>query len=110
MTNKQKQIIDNILRVIMYIIFSPLVLIYAITKTITFFIDYLFENVINPIYNKICILVRGPIPNSIVYAKGKDAICFKRVNDKLLTNKEAKTLGKQYEDKGYEVQLHLSEF
>ena len=33
-----------------------------------------------------------------------------RVNDKLLTIKEAKALGKEYEDKGYKVDLHLSEF
>lgn len=33
-----------------------------------------------------------------------------RVNEKLLTINEAKALGKEYEDKGYEVKLSLSEF
>jgi hypothetical protein len=35
---------------------------------------------------------------------------WNRVNEKLLTIKEAKALGKEYEDKGYEVNLSLSEF
>ena len=110
MREKQKEKIDNIIRVIMYIIFLPIVILYAITKSITFLIDYFFENILNPLYNKICILVRKPIPNSTVHVIGKDDAYFKRVNDKLLTIKEAKALGKQYEDKGYKVKLYLSEF
>jgi predicted esterase len=54
--------------------------------------------------------VRGPIPNSVVHVKGKEYKIWHRVNDKLLTIKEAKALGKEYEDKGYEVKLSLSEF
>ena len=110
MTEEQKKMIDNIIKVIMYIIFSPILLVYWITKSITFLIDYLFENILNPLYHKICILVRNPIPNSTVHIKGKDDNYFKRVNEKLLTIKEAKVLGKQYEDKGYDVNLYLSEF
>ena len=34
----------------------------------------------------------------------------RRVNDKLLTVKEVKILGKEYENKGYKVNLSLSEF
>lgn len=41
---------------------------------------------------------------------GKEERCWHRVNDKLLTIKEAKILGKEYEDEGYEVHLDLSEF
>jgi hypothetical protein len=45
-----------------------------------------------------------------VQIKGSEDKYFKRVNEKLLTIKEAKAIGKQYEEKGYEVNLHLSEF
>jgi hypothetical protein len=58
--------------------------------------------------------VRGPIPNSTVYILNENAEPWQskwnRVNEKLLTIKEAKALGKEYEDKGYEVNLSLSEF
>lgn len=54
--------------------------------------------------------MRGPIPNSSVHIMGKEYRIWHRVNDKLLTIKEAKALGKEYEGKGYKVDLSLSEF
>lgn len=55
--------------------------------------------------------MRGPIPNSTVHIiKLEDGNNIIRVNDKLLTIKEAKILAKEYEDKGYEVSTYLSEF
>ena len=64
--------------------------------------------------NKVCKIVRGPIPNSAVYIVDEKSERWKnmwhRANDELLTIKEAKALGKEYEDKGYKVHLHLSEF
>lgn len=110
MTKEQKKIIDYIIMVIFYIIFLPFVLIHAIACCIIFCNKILFEKVLNPIYNKLCIIIRGPIPNSCVQVKGPSDNYFKRVNDKLLTIKESKKLGKEYESKGYEVHLNLSEF
>jgi hypothetical protein len=73
-------------------------------------IEFLFEKVLSPLYHKLCIIVRGPIPNSVVYVRNDENESWDRVNDKLLTIKKAKLLGKEYENKGYEVNLHLSEF
>lgn len=109
---KEKKIvvIDTIIMVIFYAIFSPFVLLYVVSLAVNVAMKYLFDKLLNPLCNKICILVRNPIPNSTVQVKGSDDTYFKRVNEKLLTIKEAKKLGKQYEDEGYEVHLYLSEF
>lgn len=106
----QKKTIDLIIMGVFYFIFSPVLVIYFITYGISKGLEWLFNNALNPLYQRVCILVRNPIPNSTVSVKGKDDTYFKRVNEQLLTIKEAKSLGKQYEDKGYEVNLHLSEF
>lgn len=110
MNKGQKKIIDNIIKGIFSIIFSPIIILYCITYGINISVKYLFEKALNPLYNKVCKIVRGPIPNSTVHIMGKEERCWHRVNDKLLTIKEAKILGKQYEDEGYEVHLQLSEF
>ena len=115
MIRKQKDIIvDNIMKGVFSIIFSPIIILYGITYGINAGIKYLFEIALNPLYHKVCKLVRGPIPNSVVYTWNEQPESWKsgwhRVNDKLLTIKEAKALGKEYEDKGYKVDLHLSEF
>lgn len=110
MNKEQKKTIDKIIAIFMYGIFSPFVLLALIAKGMDICMKYLFENLFNPLYNKVCIIVRGPIPNSTVHVKGKEYRIWHRVNDKLLTIKEAKILGKEYEDKGYEVNLSLSEF
>ena len=109
---KEKKIvvIDSIIMVIFYAIFSPFVLLYVVSLAFNVTMKHLFDKLLNPLCHKICILVRKPIPNSTVQVKGSDDTYFKRVNEKLLTIKEAKKLGKQYEDEGYEVHLHLSEF
>lgn len=109
MDKNKKKIIDKIIAVVFYIIFSPIVLLYAITKCTVIAIEYLFEKLLNPLYCKTCKLIRKPIPNSTVHVKEKDDRYFKRKNEKLLTIKEAKALGKQYEEQGYEVHLSLSE-
>lgn len=110
MTKEQKKNIDKIIAVVFYAIFLPFVLLYMISYSISTSLKYLFERFLSPLYNKVCILVRRPIPNSTVQVKGKDDKYFNRINEKLLTIKEAKSLGKQYEEKGYEVYLNLSEF
>lgn len=96
--------------VIFYIIFLPFVILYSISYSIYIASKYFFEKILRPLYNKICKIVRKPIPNSVVHVKKQEDISFKRVNDKLLTIKEAKMLAKEYEDKGYEVNTYLSEF
>lgn len=110
MNKKQKEIIDKIIAVVFYGVFSPIVILYIISQGINICMKYIFEHLLSPLYNKVCILVRQPIPNSSVHVKGADDRYFKRINEKLLTIKEAKALGKEYEEKGYEVHLSLSEF
>lgn len=87
---------------------------YGITYGINVSLKYLFEKALNPLYHKVCKIVRGPIPNSAVYIWEEKTEPWKgrwhRVNENLLTIKEAKALGKECEDKGYKVDLHLSEF
>ena len=107
---KKIVVIDSIIMVIFYAIFSPFVLLYVVSLAVNVTMKHLFDKLLNPLCHKICILVRKPIPNSTVQVKGSDDSYFKRVNEKLLTIKEAKKLGKQYEEKGVEVSLHLSEF
>ena len=110
MNKEQKETIDKIIAIFMYGIFLPFVLLALIAKGVDICMKYLFEKLFHPLYYKICKIVRGPIPNSAVYVKGKEYKIWHRVNEKLLTIKEAKALGKEYEDKGYEVNLSLSEF
>ena len=107
---KKIVVIDSIIMVIFYAIFSPFVLLYVVSLAVNIAMKYLFDKLLNPFYNKICRLVRKPIPNSTVHVRGSEDKQFKRVNDKLLTIKEATAIGKQYEDEGYEVHLYLSEF
>lgn len=114
MNKEQKKIVDYIIKGVFSIIFSPIIILYGITYGINVSLKYLFEKALNPLYNKVCKIVRGPIPNSAVYIWDEKPETWRskwhRVNDKLLTIKEAKALGKEYEDKGYKVDLHLSEF
>ncbi len=114
MNRKQKDIVDNIIKGVFYIIFSPIVILYGITYGINAGVKYLFEIALNPLCHKVCKIVRGPIPNSAVYIWDEKPETWRskwhRVNDNLLTIKEAKALGKEYEDKGHKVKLNLSEF
>lgn len=110
MNKDQKKTIDKIIAIFMYGIFLPFVLLALIAKGVDICMKYLFEKALNPLYIKVCKILRGPIPNSTVNVKGKEYKIWHRINEKLLTIKEAKELGKEYEDKGYEVNLHLSEF
>ena len=118
MNKEQKKIVDYIIKGGFSIIFSPIIILYGITYGINVSLKYLFEKALNPLYNKVCKIVRGPIPNSTVYILDEEHKIWAngwqpgwhRVNEKLLTIKEAKALGKEYEDKGYKVDLHLSEF
>jgi hypothetical protein len=114
MNKEQKKTIDKIIAVFMYIIFLPFVLLVFIAKGMNICMEFLFEKIFNPFYYKVCKIVRGPIPNSAVYIWNEQPETWRsgwhRVNEKLLTIKEAKALGKEYEDKGYEVNLSLSEF
>ena len=110
MTQKNKKIIDYIVMGIFHIILCfPVFILYGISYLIYTTTQCLFDKFLTPIGYKLCKIIRGPIPNSSVNVKGAGDRYFKRINEKLLTIKEAKKLGKQYEDDGYEVQLHLSE-
>ena len=110
MNRKHKETVDNIMWVVFIIILFPLVALYFISGAVYKAMKYLLENVIKPLHNKVCKIIRKPIPNSVVSVKGVGDKYFNRINDKLLTIKEAKALGKEYEDEGYEVYLFLSEF
>lgn len=106
---KYQEIIDFIIMCIFYCVFSPFVVLYSISYVCFNASKYLFEHILNPIYNKTCKIIRRPIPNSFVCVLGKEYKVWHRVNDKLLTIKQAKLLGKEYEDKGYKVHLSLSD-
>lgn len=110
MIKDSKKLIDYIIMGVFYTVFSPFVILHAIAYCVITVTKFLFENILNPLYNKLCKIIRGPIPNSIVHVKGSKDNYFKRVNEKLLTIKEAKKLAKEYENKGYEVHTILSEF
>jgi hypothetical protein len=114
MTREQKKTIDKIIRIFMCGIFLPFVLLALIAKGMNICMEYLFETIFNPLYHKVCKIVRGPIPNSTVCIWEEKTEPWQsrwhRVNENLLTIKEAKALGKAYEDKGYKVKLSLSEF
>lgn len=105
-----KKNIDYIIMGIFYTIFSPFVILHVIAYCLITFTKFLFEKILNPLYNKLCKFIRGTIPNSTVHVKGIEDNYFKRINEKLLTIKEAKKLAKEYKDKGYEVHTSLSEF
>ena len=109
--NKKKfqEIIDFIIMCIFYCVFSPFVVLYSVSYICFNASKYLFDRILNPIYNKTCIFIRRPIPNSSVYILGNEYKVWHRVNDKLLTIKQAKLLGKEYEEKGYKINLSLSE-
>lgn len=111
MTQKNKKIIDYIIAGVFYMILCfPVFILYGISYLIYTTTQYLFDKFLSPICYKLCKIIRGPIPNSTVSVKGVGDVHFKRINEKLLTIKEAKEIGKQYEDDGYEVYLQLSEF
>jgi hypothetical protein len=114
MTREQKKTIDKIIRIFMCGIFLPFVLLALIAKGMNICMEYLFETIFNPLYHKVCKIVRGPIPNSTVCIWEEKTEPWQsrwhRVNENLLTIKEAKALGKEYEDKGHKVKLSLSEF
>ena len=114
MNKDQKKTIDKIIAIFMYGIFLPFVLLALIAKGVDICMKFLFEKALNPLYNKVCKIVRGSIPNSTVCIWEEQSETWRsrwhRVNDKLLTIKEAKALGKEYENKGYKVKLSLSEF
>jgi hypothetical protein len=73
------KLIDRVIMVIFYLIFSPFVLLHIIGYCINKSTIFLFEKILSPIYNKLCIIIRGPIPNSTVHVKGPDDNYFKRV-------------------------------
>lgn len=66
MNKEQKKIVDYIIKGVFSIIFSPIIILYGITYGINVSLKYLFEKALNPLYNKVCKIVRGPIPNSTV--------------------------------------------
>lgn len=106
---KYQEIIDFIIMCIFYCVFSPFVVLYSISYICFNASKYLFDRILNPIYNKTCKIIRRPVPNSSVYILGQEYKVWHRANDKLLTIKQAKLLGKEYEEKGYKINLSLSE-
>lgn len=110
MNEGHKRTIDTIIAIFMYGIFLPFILLDLVAIGVNKCMSYLFEKCFNPLYWEICKLIRKPIPNSAVYITGMEYKNWHMVNEKLLTIKEAKLLGKEYENKGYKVNLYLSEF
>ena len=100
---KKKNIWIWIVRPLMMIIEFPIVftgaLFLMISEVFTKIQDYL--NKINIKCNEYFV----PPRNYTLQIFGKDKEIWTRVNDKLLTKKEAEKLGEEYKNQGYEIHI-----
>jgi hypothetical protein len=100
---KKKNIWIWIVRPLMMIIEFPIVF----TGTLFLMISEVFMKIQNYL-NKInieCNEYFDPPRNYILQIHGKDKEIWTRVNDKLLTKKEAEKLGEEYKNQGYEIHI-----
>lgn len=100
---KKKNIWIWIVRPLMMVIEFPIVF----TGTLFLMITNVFMK-IQDYLNKINIKSReyfDPPRNYILQILGKDKEIWTRVNDKLLTKKEAEKLGEEYKNQGYEIYI-----
>lgn len=100
---KKKNIWIWIVRPLMMVIEFPIVFI----GTLFLMISEVFMKIQNCLVN-INNKTReyfDPPRNYILQIHGKDKEIWTRVNDKLLTKKEAEKLGEEYENQGYEIHI-----
>ena len=100
---KKKNIWIWVVRPLMMVIEFPIVF----TGTLFLMITNVFMK-IQDYLNKINIKSReyfDPPRNYILQIFGKDTEIWTRVNDKLLTKKEAEKLGEEYKNQGYEIYI-----
>ncbi len=100
---KKKNIWIWVVRPLMMVIEFPIVF----TGTLFLMITNVFMK-IQDYLNKINIKSReyfDPPRNYILQILGKDKEIWTRVNDKLLTKKEAEKLGEEYKNQGYEIYI-----
>lgn len=90
-----------VIRPIMIVIEFPIILIGTIFLMITQFFCRI-QNYLNKLNIKIHSFFESP-RNSVVHVFGKEYQIWTRINDKLLTAKEANKLAKEYKNNGYEV-------
>lgn len=100
---EKKNIWIWVVRPLMMVIEFPIVF----TGTLFLMITNVFMK-IQDYLNKINIKSRehfDPPRNYILQILGKDKEIWTRVNDKLLTKKEAEKLGEEYKNQGYEIYI-----
>lgn len=100
---KKKNIWIWIVRPLMMVVEFPIVFI----GTLFLMISEVFMKIQNCLVN-INSKTReyfDPPRNYILQIHGKDKEIWTRVNDKLLTKKEAEKLGEEYENQGYEIYI-----
>lgn len=100
---KKKNIWIWIVRPLMIVIEFPIVFI----GTLFLMISEVFMKIQNCLVN-INNKTReyfDPPRNYILQIQGKDKEIWTRVNDKLLTKKEAEKLGEEYKNQGYEIYI-----
>ena len=100
---KKKNIWIWIVRPLMMVIEFPIVF----TGTLFLIISNVFmkiQNYLNKINIK-CHEYFEPPKNYTLQIFGKDKEIWTRVNDKLLTKKEAEKLGEEYKNQGYEIHI-----
>lgn len=100
---KKKNIWIWIVRPLLMVIEFPIVF----TGTLFLMISEVFMKIqeyLVKINNK-CREYFDPSRNYILQILGKDKEIWTRVNDKLLTKKEAEILGEQYKNQGYEIYI-----
>ena len=100
---EKKNIWIWVVRPLMMVIEFPIVF----TGTLFLMITNVFMK-IQDYLNKINIKSRehfDPPRNYILQILGKDKEIWTRVNDKLLTKKEAENLGEEYKNQGYEIYI-----
>ena len=100
---KKKNIWIWIVRPLMMVIEFPIVFI----GTLFLMISEVFMKILNCLAN-VNNKTReyfDPPRNYILQIYGKDKEIWTRVNDKLLTKKEAEKLGEEYKNQGYEIHI-----
>lgn len=100
---KKKNIWIWIVRPLMMVIEFPIVFI----GTLFLMISEVFMKIQNCLanINKKTREYFDPPRNYILQIHGKDKEIWTRVNDKLLTKKEAEKLGEEYKNQGYEIHI-----
>lgn len=98
-----KKVLYYIIATILFLVEIPFLILTSILVCCTFCMNKVYDG-INYI-NKHIRDYYMPPRNYILQIHGKDKEIWTRVNDKLLTKKEAEKLGEEYKNQGYEIYI-----